>query len=313
MNSSFVSGTGSTTNTSTNIDLHPARSPRTITRRTFHGVALLLLVVATAAAQTPPAAPEASREEAPKASDPTRFFQTHFFPHEPFYFIAGIESPNAKFQISFKYQLFTGTGWLAEHIHPLTNFYLGYSQTSLWDWNKPSAPFFDSSYRPELLYWMPQVDKGEWADWLRLDAQGGVQHESNGRDEDFSRSLNIVYVKPTVTFGKPDGFRLSLAPRAWVYIGDIEDNPKIKDYRGYFDLRAVIGWQKHIQLAATGRIGDDFDHGSLQLDLTYPLWKVPLVRSGLFFHVQYFIGYGESLLLYDKRGSSIRAGFALFR
>jgi outer membrane phospholipase A len=313
MNSSIVSGSTTNTSAAASLPVLPSRSVPALTLRTLQGIALLLLAVATAAAQTPPTSPEASREEAPKASDPTRFFQAHFFPHEPFYFIAGIESPNAKFQISFKYQLFTGAGWLAEHIHPLTNFYLGYSQTSLWDWNKPSAPFFDSSYRPELLYWMPQVDKGKWADWLRLDLQGGVQHESNGRDEDFSRSLNIVYVKPTVFFGKPDGFQLSLAPRAWVYVGDVVDNPDIKDYRGYFDVRTVIGWQDHAQLAATGRVGDDFDHASLQLDFTYPLWEVPLVRSSLFFHVQYFIGYGESLLLYNKRGSSIRAGFALFR
>jgi len=315
MNSNFVPGTRSGQNTSTagSRPVQPICAALTTRRRTLHGIILLVLAVATGAAQTPPTTPEASRDETPNASDPTRFFQTHFFPHEPFYFIAGVESPNAKFQISFKYQLFTGVGWLAEHIHPLTNFYLGYSQTSLWDWSTPSAPFFDSSYRPELLYWMPHVDKGRWADWFRLDLQGGIQHESNGKEEESSRSLNIVYLKPTAVFGKTDGFQFSLAPRAWVYVGDIVDNPDIKDYRGYFDLRAVIGWQKHAQLAATGRVGDDFDHGSLQLDLTYPLWKVPIVRSSLFFHVQYFIGYGESLLLYNKRGSSVRAGFALFR
>lgn len=315
MNSNIVSGTGSMKSNSRPAGPSTRLACSTQTRQAcaLVCVASLLLAAARCVAQAPPAAPEVAREETPNASDPTRFFQTHFFPHEPFYFIAGIESPNAKFQISFKYQLFTGVGWLAEHLHPLTNFYLGYSQTSLWDWNSPSAPFFDSSYRPELLYWMPQVDKGQWADWFRLDLQGGVQHESNGRDKESSRSLNIAYLKPRVVFGKPDGFQLSLAPRAWIYVSEIEDNPDIKDYRGYFDLRAVIGWQKHAQLAATGRIGDDFDHGSLQLDLTYPLWKVPLVRSSLFFHVQYFIGYGESLLLYDKRGSSIRAGFALFR
>ena len=315
MNSNFVSRAESTRNHSRTgqESTRPASPALTTGGGILHAVALIAPAIATAAAQTPSTVAETAKEEPPNASDPTRFFQTHFFPHEPFYFIAGVESPNAKFQISFKYQLFTGAGWLAEHIHPLTNFYLGYSQTSLWDWSTPSAPFFDSSYRPELLYWMPQIDQGKWADWFRLDLQGGVQHESNGRDEEDSRSLNIAYIKPRVVFGNPDGFQLALAPRAWVYVGDIVDNPDIKDYRGYFDLRAVIGWQKHAQLSATGRIGDDFDHGSLQLDLTYPLWKVPIVRSSLFFHVQYFIGYGESLLLYDKRGSSIRAGFALFR
>ncbi|HKS37853.1 MAG TPA: phospholipase A, partial [Verrucomicrobiae bacterium] len=189
-----------------------------------------------------------------RADDPVPFFQAHFFPHEPFYFIAGTESPNAKFQISFKYQLLTGEGRIAKRVPWVTNFFLGYTQTSLWDWNEPSAPFFDSSYRPELLYWGPEVDQGQWAEWFRLDLQAGVQHESNGRDGLSSRSLNIVYFKPSFVFGKPGKLQLTLSPRTWVYIGDVEDNPDIKDYRGYVELHAVVGWARHVQLAALTRV-----------------------------------------------------------
>ena len=45
---------------------------------------------------------------------------------------------------------------------------VAYTQTSLWDWNAPSAPFLDSSYRPEVLYLRELVDRGSWADWFRL-------------------------------------------------------------------------------------------------------------------------------------------------
>jgi outer membrane phospholipase A len=196
---------------------------------------------------------------------------------------------------------------------PIQDVYLGYSQVSLWDWDKPSAPFYDSSYKPEILYASQWIHRDRWASWFRLEFQTGFQHESNGRDGAESRSLNIAYVKPTLAFGQTNGLQLLLAPRAWFYVGDLVDNPDLADYRGYADLRVVMGWNQGLQLSALGRLGKDFDKGSLQLDLTYPLWKVPLLRSSLFLQLQYFTGYGESLLAYNERSSTFRAGFALFR
>jgi outer membrane phospholipase A len=245
--------------------------------------------------------------------DPVDFFRQHFFPFEPFYFVAGTESPNAKFQISLRYQLFTGEGWLGKQWSGVTNFSVAYTQTSLWDWNSPSAPFFDSSYKPELDYTWLRVDRGGWADWFRLDLQGGFQHESNGKSEPDSRSLNLVYLRPRVTFGKRGSFQCSVSPKAYFYIGDMSDNPDLEDYRGYVELRTVLGWSDNVQLAAIGRVGDGWNRGSLQLDLTYPMWKLPLLRSSVYLQAQYFTGYGESLLRYNERGDSIRFGFALFR
>jgi outer membrane phospholipase A len=245
--------------------------------------------------------------------DPIEFFRQHFFPFEPFYFIAGTESPNAKFQISLRYQVFTDRGWLAEHWSGITNFSIAYTQTTLWDWNGPSAPFFDTSYKPEVNYTWLRVDQGRWADWFRLDLQGGAQHESNGKDGADSRSLNLAYIRPTVTFGREGKFQFSLSPKAYVYLGDLSENPDIEDYRGYVELRAILGWTDNVQLSATARAGDDFDHGSVQLDLTYPMWKLPILRSSLYLQAQYFTGYGESFLRYNERSDSFRAGFALFR
>ncbi len=290
------------------------------------GVRLLAVLLACAAevaslsAQSAAGAPSAA-EGTPKGAsleerapvDPVAFFRKHFFPFEPFYFIAGTESPNAKFQVSLRYQLFTEDGWLAEQWHGLTNFSVAYTQTSLWDWNHPSAPFLDTSYKPELNYTWLRVDRGRWADWLRLDLQGGAQHESNGRGGDESRSLNLVYLRPTVTLGLPGRFQATVAPKVFLYVGDLSDNPEIAEYRGYVELRTTLGWSGNVQLAATARVGDDFDRGSLQLDLTYPLWKLPILRSGVFLQAQYFTGYGESLLLYNERSDGFRAGFALFR
>jgi phospholipase A1 len=260
--------------------------------------------------------PEPKIGETPEAalpSDPVAFFKEHFYPHEPLYFIAGTESPNAKFQISLKYQVFTSEGKYARRVPELQCFYLGYTQTSLWDWSQPSAPFFDSSYKPELLYASDWVKPDRWAHRFGLRFQTGLQHESNGRDGESSRSLNIVYVKPTLAFGPADGFQMILMPRAWVYVGSLSDNPELAEYWGYAGLRMVLGWNQGLQLSALGRVGDRFDRGALQLDLTYPLWKIPLVRSSMFLHLQYFTGYGESLLEYNERSDAFRAGFSLFR
>jgi phospholipase A1 len=154
---------------------------------------------------------------------------------------------------------------------------------------------------------------GDRDDWFRLDLQGGAQHESNGKGGIDSRSLNIAYFKPTLTLGKSGSLQLSLAPRVWTYLGDLSDNPDMKDYRGYADLRAVLGWSKGVQLSALGRLGDDASHGSLQLDLTYPMMKLLSGSFSVYLHAQYFTGYGESLLLYDRRETSFRVGFSLFR
>jgi phospholipase A1 len=238
-------------------------------------------------------------------TDPVGFFQRHFFPHEPMYFIAGTETPNAKFQISFKYKLVA----IDDPESWWESFYFGYSQTSLWDWNQPSTPFFDSSYRPELLFSRARL----WTNsWLRLDLAGGLQHESNGRDGADSRSLNIAYLRPTVLLGHEDRWFLSLAPRAWGYLGELTDNPDIADYRGYFDLRAVVGTPWGVQLSTLLRAGKDFENGSAQFDLTIPLSET-FLHSPLFLQVQYFTGYGESLLNYNQREDQFRVGFGLFR
>jgi outer membrane phospholipase A len=119
--------------------------------------------------------------------------------------------------------------------------------------------------------------------------------------------LNTLYFSPTLVFGQKRGFQFAINPRVWAYLPDLDDNPDLENYRGYVDLRTRIGWSHGLQLAATGRLGDDGNRGSVQLDLTCPIMQF------VYLHVQYFTGYGESLLYYHERGSSLRAGFALYR
>jgi len=257
----------------------------------------------------PPKAPAEKAEE----SAAVEFFKEHVSGYEPLYFIAGGDYPNAKFQISFKYQLFSNKGPLVKTLPAFKGLHLAYTQTSLWDLTSASKPFVDTSYKPEVFYVLRRVDGGRWADWLRLDLQAGLQHESNGKSGADSRSLNLVYFEPTVVVGNEDEFRFSLAPRVWTYLGGLDENPDLKDYRGYVGLRSTLGWGRGLLLSATGRLGDDANRGSVQLDLSYPLMRFLYGNVGLYLYAQYFLGYGESLLRYNERSSAFRLGFALFR
>ena|SRR6478609_7556165 len=262
----------------------------------------LLLIFPSATAQTNLLSDSSQAAARPgEAFDPVEFFKRHIYPYESIYFIVGSEDPNAKFQFGFRYQIAdTDYKWV-------NGFNFAYTQTSLWDLSAPSAPFFDSSYKPELLYAYERVLGGRTTNWYRLDLQVGAQHESNGKDGADSRNVNIAYFRPTFTLGYPDSLHLTLQPRVWSYISEMTNNPDIDEYRGYFDLRAILTY-KDLQLSALGRMGKEGNNYSAQIDLTY---RIP--KTGIYLDVQYFTGYGESLLLYNQRSDMLRAGIALYR
>jgi phospholipase A1/A2 len=272
-----------------------------------------------------------------KEYSPMEFFKEHFFGYEPMYFIAGPDAPEGKFQLSLRYQLLSREGPIAKKAPWLQGINFAYTQTSLWDLGQESSPFLDTSYKPEIFYLLERIDGGHWGEGVRLDIQGGIQHESNGNPEinsrlldvgqrvsyytedgsttrlKTSRSMNLLYIKPTLTLTWKNKFEFKLQPRAWVYAGGLSDNPDLPDYRGYADLKVSAGWTTGLQLSALGRVGDDAKRGSLQLDLTYPLMKILWGNSSLYFQAQYFTGFGESLLLYRLRSEVYRFGFAIYR
>ena len=283
-------------------------------------VALRIQPASTASAIPTPtsSAPGATAEQAePNRStqefDPIDYFKRHLFPHEPIYFVAGPDSPNAKFQFSFKYQLVDDRSGLAGQAGFVTNLFFGFTQTSLWDWNRESAPFEDSSYKPELMFQFSRLTHAGEDDWFRLDLQTGAMHESNGRDGANSRSLNIAYLRPKLILGHEDDWQFTFAPRVWFYVGDLVDNPDLARYRGYADFRATFGTPGGIELASLSRVGDNFDRGSLQLDLTIPLRLIKWAGFTWYLQAQYFNGYGESLLRYNERTEAYRFGFSISR
>ena len=259
-----------------------------------------------------PASPTGDRQQT-GAERTIGEFIGHFSAYEPTYFIAGPVDPVAKFQLSFKYRLFNEESPMAKNVPILGRLHFAYTQTSLWQLDKPSAPFFDTSYQPEFFYSNEDVKQFKIPGVSQFGLQTGYRHESNGESGDASRGYNSLFVRPIFAFGDTEKFHVTFAPRFLVYIGHLYGKNDLPDYRGYCDLKFTVGWRQGLELSTVGRVGKNFNRGSVQFDLTYPLRDLLNNNLDLYLDAQYFYGYGESLLEYNQRVSNFRIGFGLVR
>jgi phospholipase A1 len=247
---------------------------------------------------------------APANSDLREYFANHISFYEPIYFIAG-SAPNVEFQLSLKYKLLD----FKDDWDPLTHFYFAYTQTSFWNAFTKNPSFFDTSYKPSMFLYYPDLfQKG----FFQLDLQLGGEHESNGRGGTEERSFNTFYLQPKATFDLPAHFQFSLQPRAWFYAIVGDNNPNIADYHGNADLLSALTWidpksGEKIQLSNKFMIGDQGSHVGLVFDLRFNLVDVPVLRKfNPTIQVQYFYGYGQNLLDYDVNTHALRAGLCLW-
>ena len=233
--------------------------------------------------------------------------------YEPMYFLFGIDpgKEKSKFQISFKYKLFNAP-FDSQMVNGFVDgFHLAYTQTSYWDLSSDSKPFDDTSYKPELFYLFPKIDLN--TPWIKaFGIQTGFQHESNGKGDPDSRSTNFAYIEPIMAFHLTDTYFLAIAPKIWTYVGnDNETNPDLYKYRGYFNFQAKIGSPEGFVLDTNTRWGEEGP--SFQTDLSYPLTSLFKNRLNLYLHLQYFNGYAERLVEYQKKEEILRLGFSLTR
>lgn len=231
--------------------------------------------------------------------------------YEPIYFLVGTNPSKSKFQFSFKYRLFNPQGPLVTK-HPWVNgFHFGYTQTSFWNLESDSQPFEDTSYKPELFHLTTNIRSRP--DWMQgLFWISGVQHESNGRAESFSRSTNQFYVRPVCIFySKKSKLGLGISPKVWVYFKNSDENSDIDNYRGYFELEAKVGKADSFVLGSKLRWARE--GGSLEVDLTYPVGHYISENLSIYFQAQYVNALAESLLNYQERTEAFRLGFSFIR
>lgn len=233
--------------------------------------------------------------------------------HEPTYFADGFASNDnelAKFQISFKFRFVLPDDPRSRGF--VDNLYFAYTQTSLWDINKYSAPFRDTSYKPALFYYL--ADTGWKSNWFtRMGLETGYEHDSNGEDGPESRGIDIFYVKPIWDFGDINANHLTIAPKIFAYAHIAGENSDIADYWGYVDLLIKFGSPDGWQLATTLRKGTKSTYGSVDAQFTYPLAKLFGNAWGGYLWIGYFNGYGEDILDYNQHRWAARIGFAVSR
>ena len=227
--------------------------------------------------------------------------------NEPMYFVVGAhERWSARFQLSFKYRLFDNEAGFGKDTPWLTGLYFAYTQTSLWDLEGESKPFFDTSYRPSLFWRWLRTDDRTWVDAVRV----GLEHESNGQSGIESRSLNIAFVQPEWRWKTASLGSYEFTPKAYYYI-EKDDNPDIQRYRGYVDWRARWDSGDNWIVTLLGRVGTA-RKGSLQVDAARRTRDVKLGPVSSYVYLQYFNGYGESLRDYDLRHAwQLRVGLAI--
>ncbi|TPD51408.1 MAG: phospholipase [Thalassolituus maritimus] len=184
---------------------------------------------------------------------------------------------------------------------------LGYTNRSFWQvYNSDiSRPFRESNHEPELMVsWML---KDKIVDYVRF----SLNHQSNGQTSTLSRSWNRIIAETAFIVGSG-----VISPKIWWRIpegkeADPEDpkdndNPDMDDYLGYGELHYVKLMQKH-QFSIMVRNNLDFseNRGAVELGYSFPLTKK--IKG----YAQYFNGYGESLIDYDRYQERFGIGIKL--
>ncbi|RPH40057.1 MAG: phospholipase [Burkholderiales bacterium] len=211
-----------------------------------------------------------------------------------------LRSIEAAFQISLKSKIWETVGGTNLDV------WLGYTQKSHWQLYAPSLsrPFRETDYEPEVFgIW--GFDQPLLFGWRARFLGLGFNHQSNGRSEPLSRSWNRVIAQAGFENGD-----WSVLVRPWWRISEspeVDDNPGIENWLGRGELvitRRAGAHQVSAQLRHSLRGGDQ-SRGSVTLDWAFPL------SSYLKGHVQLFTGYGESLIDFNHRQTTIGLGFSL--
>lgn len=206
-----------------------------------------------------------------------------------------LDNTEVKFQLSMKFpildNLFDGQGSLQ----------FAYTNLSFWQaYNKNvSSPFRETVHEPEIFL----IFENDWKflGFKNRLVQLGAVHQSNGRSGDQSRSWNRVYADFIFQHGN---YYLSLKPWYRIERTRTDDNPDIEKYMGHGEIRAVYAGGKHTLSIMLRNNFHGTNYGALEMN-----WSFPMSRRVKWF-VQYFNGYGESLIDYNAHTNRLGIGIA---
>ena len=199
---------------------------------------------------------------------------------------------DVKFQISLAIRL-------TDTVLPWDSFvFLMYTQKTLWNVFQNSMPMRDLNFNPGIGWSKPFFSKDRYVGKLTL----LVEHESNGRDGDESRSWNRISIYGSTIIDE----WLMVHAKFWIPVIDGMNNKDILDYCGIYQHGVVITTpNKKFSFGITGvkRKGWNLNFNTI-FDFS---WRVH-EKSNLNLFAQYYNGYGENLLDYNQFHSRLRVG-----
>lgn len=204
------------------------------------------------------------------------------------------DNSDVKFQISLRQRL-------TNSVLPFrTYLFLSYTQLAFWDVFKKSFPFRDINFNPTIGIGKPLVYNNRYLG----DFVFQLEHESNGKDGDDSRSWNKVSA-----YGL---FKLSphwtYFTKLWIPIIDGENNKDLARYKGY-GITALNYNQRdryNISLILNHRAGGFFNN-NITVNVSYRVFK----HQNQYMFFEFYNGYGESLLDYKQFRQRFRLGFVI--
>lgn len=205
------------------------------------------------------------------------------------------QNTNVKFQISIAQRLTRSTlPWG-------TYLYLFYTQKCFWNILENSMPMTGLNFNPGIGITKPLFVKNRYIGKMTF----MVEHESNGRDSIWSRSWNRVALAANIMVTR----NLMVHGKIWYPIVDGMNNKDIVDYCGFFQFGAqVLSNNKRFvgNITIVKHKGWNMNSNVI-VDLGFRIFR----KENQYLYLQFYNGYGEGLLEYNKFHSQIRVGLLI--
>lgn len=217
-----------------------------------------------------------------------------------------LDNVEVKFQISLKYLA------MQDVIFKDLDLQFAFTAASWWQaYNGDiSAPFRENNYEPELIlnYHHSWSLLGLPIEQTTL----SFNHQSNGQTGQLSRSWNRVILgfafAPTdnILWGLRTWYRIPEQQKLTEFSPKGDDNPNIEKYMGYGEIGGLwsISDNQSLEFMLRNNFRSD-NKGAIQLGWTFPLNK--RIQG----YIEYFNGYGESLIYYNQHTQRLGIGIKL--
>ena len=221
-------------------------------------------------------------------------------PYLPTYIITGDSNEDqVKYQVSFKYGL----------LHPYkSGIFLSYTQLSKWDIYSRSSPFKENNYSPGIFW--EQQNPYKYFDFLRISP---FTHLSNGLDGQDSRSIDRCFIESQVSYGKTINFGIREKVQWFYNFSMSSHNKDYKRYTGNFETEFFIQIKSKRNYLSHEKLyfKDEFTNKFYWMEIGMSA-RIITTKIRPHVYIQYYRGYSEFLIDYNKKTEALRIGF-IFR